>query len=543
MARVPVLERAFGQDRLARLHRLVGFTSFNLMLAHIVLITWGYAAGELAGRRRRCGTSPSTTRACCWPSPAPSAWSWSSSPASGRPGGGCATSRGTCCTSTPTSASAWRCRTSCGPARSSSPRPRATVFWWALWAPAAGAVLVWRVGLPLWRSARHRLRVTSVVPEGDGVVSVYLTGRRLDRLRGRGRAVLHLALPHRAGLDPRRTRTRCRRRRTGASLRITVKDLGDGSAALRAAAAGHPRAGRGPVRAADRPRPHPPARWRSSAPASASPRCGRWPRSWTTRRATPSCCTGSATGRCSPASSPLLARERGLRVLLAARPPPGARAPGSATASAPADDLDRAALLGARHRRARRLRLRPRGVGRGRPPHHRGRRPPRRPLPRRELRMVTRVRRIVLWFMSTADRRRAAVRLPHLDVVRAARPTAGRRRPSRPATRASGGTHSSTALGAADAATGHRHRRPTPAGGRCRSQITVADGDDHRRRRSSSTRTATARTSRSTPTPCRSWSRRPSTRRAPTSTWSAARPSPATATSQSLQSALDQAGL
>ena len=29
------------------LHRLVGFTSFNLMLAHIVLITWGYAAGEL----------------------------------------------------------------------------------------------------------------------------------------------------------------------------------------------------------------------------------------------------------------------------------------------------------------------------------------------------------------------------------------------------------------------------------------------------------------------------------------------------------------
>ena len=48
MARVPVLERAFGQDRLARLHRVVGFTSFNLMLAHIVLITWGYAAGELS---------------------------------------------------------------------------------------------------------------------------------------------------------------------------------------------------------------------------------------------------------------------------------------------------------------------------------------------------------------------------------------------------------------------------------------------------------------------------------------------------------------
>jgi predicted ferric reductase len=41
MARVPVLERAFGQDELVRLHRLTGFTSFNLMVAHIVLITWG----------------------------------------------------------------------------------------------------------------------------------------------------------------------------------------------------------------------------------------------------------------------------------------------------------------------------------------------------------------------------------------------------------------------------------------------------------------------------------------------------------------------
>ena len=42
---------------------------------------------------------------------------------------------------------------------------------------------MWRVGLPLVRTARHGLRVTSVVEEGDGVVSVYLAGRRLDRLR------------------------------------------------------------------------------------------------------------------------------------------------------------------------------------------------------------------------------------------------------------------------------------------------------------------------------------------------------------------------
>lgn len=44
MARVPCVERAFGQDRLALWHRLTGFTSFSLLVAHLVLITLGYAA-------------------------------------------------------------------------------------------------------------------------------------------------------------------------------------------------------------------------------------------------------------------------------------------------------------------------------------------------------------------------------------------------------------------------------------------------------------------------------------------------------------------
>src|SRR4051794_24761928 len=49
MARIPWAERAWGQDRLARWHRLLGFTSFNAMLAHVVLITIGYAAGDPRG--------------------------------------------------------------------------------------------------------------------------------------------------------------------------------------------------------------------------------------------------------------------------------------------------------------------------------------------------------------------------------------------------------------------------------------------------------------------------------------------------------------
>jgi ferredoxin-NADP reductase len=107
----------------------------------------------------------------------------------------------------------------------------ATVFWWGMWALAAVAVLVWRVALPLWRSARHDVRVTSVVREDVDVVSVYMTGRRLDRLGAEAGQFLSWrfltgpgwtrAHPYSLSAAP-----------DGDSLRITVKELGDGSARL-----------------------------------------------------------------------------------------------------------------------------------------------------------------------------------------------------------------------------------------------------------------------------------------------------------------------
>jgi ferredoxin-NADP reductase len=109
----------------------------------------------------------------------------------------------------------------------------ATVFWWGLWGLAAGAVLVWRVALPVWRSARHRLRVASVVAEGEGTVSVYLTGQRLDRLRAEAGQYFNWrfltgpgwtrAHPYSLSAAP-----------NGRTLRITVKASGDGSAQLAA---------------------------------------------------------------------------------------------------------------------------------------------------------------------------------------------------------------------------------------------------------------------------------------------------------------------
>ena len=232
MARVPVLEAAFGQDRLARMHRIVGFLSFDLLIAHIVLITWGYAAGELRA-------TPATL------------WDLTVD----YPGMLLAVA-GTVClvlvviTSIKAARRTLRYESwhllhlyaylgvglalphQLWTGQQFLTSPAATVFWWGLWAMAAVAVLVWRVGLPLWRSARHRLRVTAVVPEGDGTVSVHLTGRHLHRLpaeagqffgwrflTGPGWTRAH---PYSLSAAP-----------DGRGLRITVKELGDGSSLLR----------------------------------------------------------------------------------------------------------------------------------------------------------------------------------------------------------------------------------------------------------------------------------------------------------------------
>ncbi|MFI8190047.1 ferric reductase-like transmembrane domain-containing protein [Streptomyces sp. NPDC085946] len=110
--------------------------------------------------------------------------------------------------------------------------PAATAYWYGLWGAALTALAAGRLGLPLWRNLRHRLRVTAVVPENDEVVSVYVTGRRLDRLPARaGQFFLWRFLtkdrwwqanPFSLSAAP-----------DGRTLRLTVKAAGDGTAALR----------------------------------------------------------------------------------------------------------------------------------------------------------------------------------------------------------------------------------------------------------------------------------------------------------------------
>jgi len=60
--------------------------------------------------------------------------------------------------------------------------PLARLAWTLLWLSTAGVVLTCRVGLPLWRTAYHGLRVVKVVRESDDVISLVVKGRRLERL-------------------------------------------------------------------------------------------------------------------------------------------------------------------------------------------------------------------------------------------------------------------------------------------------------------------------------------------------------------------------
>jgi predicted ferric reductase len=110
--------------------------------------------------------------------------------------------------------------------------PAARAWWTALWVGTLALVLVSRVGLPVWRSLRHRLTVVGVTPDGPDSYNVLLRGRRLHRLPVAGgqflqwrflrRGLWWQAHPYSLSAAP-----------TGRHLRITVKTLGDHSAALR----------------------------------------------------------------------------------------------------------------------------------------------------------------------------------------------------------------------------------------------------------------------------------------------------------------------
>ena len=228
MARIPWVEQVWGHGDLARKHRWLGFTSFWLMMTHIVLITIGYAqasrvdllaelwdlllhyAGMLLAGAGTVALVVVVVTSIRRARRKMRYESWHLIHLYSYLGVGLALPH-----------QLWT-----GEDFLSS--PVATVYWWTLWAAAVGAVIVFRLVHPLISSLRHRLVVTSVTLEGPGVFSVTMGGNRLDRMGLQPGQFCQWRFLHGAGWT-RAQPFSVSNVPTRHSLRITVQRVGDGS--------------------------------------------------------------------------------------------------------------------------------------------------------------------------------------------------------------------------------------------------------------------------------------------------------------------------
>ncbi|MDQ0912061.1 ferredoxin-NADP reductase/DMSO/TMAO reductase YedYZ heme-binding membrane subunit [Streptomyces canus] len=231
MARVPLLERRVGSDRVARWHAMAGRYTVCLLLAHIGLILAGYAAQDGASLWHETVTVvldyPEMLKATA--------------------GTVILLAVGV------TSARAVRRRTGhefwyyvhlltyaavflafghqLALGNDLSGNAGATAAWYALYLGVAALVLWFRILAPVRLNLRHRLRVDSVHQEAPGVWSVVVRGRDLDRLGARAgqffrwrflaEGLRWTSTPYSLSAPPRPDR-----------MRITVKALGGHSAAV-----------------------------------------------------------------------------------------------------------------------------------------------------------------------------------------------------------------------------------------------------------------------------------------------------------------------
>jgi len=109
--------------------------------------------------------------------------------------------------------------------------PLNRLYWTLLYIAMGASVLYWRIGSPLVRSLRHNIKVDRVVVEGPDVVSVVMRGRKLHKLAAQGGQFFswrflekgHLLVAHPYSLSAAPTEH---------FIRITVKGLGDHSRSL-----------------------------------------------------------------------------------------------------------------------------------------------------------------------------------------------------------------------------------------------------------------------------------------------------------------------
>lgn len=104
--------------------------------------------------------------------------------------------------------------------------PLNRAYWIGLYLSVVLAILIWRIFIPTFKSIRHNLRISKVIEEGPGVVSVYISGKNLFKLEAQGgqffnwrfltTELWYQSHPFSLSASP-----------TDSTLRFTVKALGD----------------------------------------------------------------------------------------------------------------------------------------------------------------------------------------------------------------------------------------------------------------------------------------------------------------------------
>jgi predicted ferric reductase len=245
MARLPVLERSVGLDRLAAWHRGLGTNVVLLIVVHVLLIVWGYGLTEHHQPLSELVTVITTY---------PDMWKATIGTllfvAVGVTSARLARPR--------ISYEVWYVlhlatylavaltffhQTANGGDFIGHPLNR--LWWTGMYAAVATCLVVWRLVLPIAAVARHRMTVERVVQEAPGVVSVWIRGHNLDGLgilpgqfmlwRFAARGHLVSAHPYSLSAPPLSHR-----------LRITVKDAGDHSSAIARLRPGTPVLAEGP---------------------------------------------------------------------------------------------------------------------------------------------------------------------------------------------------------------------------------------------------------------------------------------------------------
>jgi predicted ferric reductase len=231
MARLPPLERGLGSDQLARWHANGGRYVITLVTGHVIGIVWGYAVTA-----HESVTGESVSLLTSYPDVLMATAAWFLLLGVGAFSARAARRRLKYETwyyahlyTYLAIALAFSHQFADGPDFVANSGAR--IAWSALYATVGAAIIWFRFLTPLLRAARHRFTVYSAKMEAPGIISLYITGRDLHKLgaepgqffrwRFLTRDLWWQSHPYSLSAMPR-----------GDLMRITVKALGDHSAAL-----------------------------------------------------------------------------------------------------------------------------------------------------------------------------------------------------------------------------------------------------------------------------------------------------------------------